>query len=151
MHDQFEITNGMKASGGGELPDASHPDDVINNSSLTTAQKRALLASWASDARAVINAPALRRLDHGGVVEIDSILAALKQLDKDEEEGSFADLVPPRLRASISRRRDRTSKIWRNFRRFRRDDDDDDPPPCPVAVWPRPVLPLDATAGAQAA
>jgi hypothetical protein len=44
---------------------------------LTTAEKKAVLASWISDARAVENAPSLRRLDSGAVVEVDAILHAL--------------------------------------------------------------------------
>ena len=49
---------------------------------LTTAEKRAVLASWISDARAVENAPSLRRLDSGAVVEVDAILQALVLLDE---------------------------------------------------------------------
>ena len=43
----------------------THPSDVTSNPKLTTAEKRAVLASWISDARAVENAPSLRRLDSG--------------------------------------------------------------------------------------
>lgn len=57
------------------------PETVVRSATMTTDEKRALLASWASDARAVQNHPALRRLDDGAVVEIDSILDALRQLD----------------------------------------------------------------------
>jgi hypothetical protein len=38
-----------------------HPADVVNNPDLTLNEKRAILASWASDACAVEAAPALRR------------------------------------------------------------------------------------------
>src|ERR1700691_1184280 len=58
-----------------------HPDDVASDPELTLAEKRAALASWISDARAVENAPSLRRLDNGAVVEVDAILRALVLLD----------------------------------------------------------------------
>ncbi len=35
----------------------THPDDVTSDPKLTTAEKRAVLASWISDARAVEDAP----------------------------------------------------------------------------------------------
>ena len=60
----------------------THPDDVTNDPKLTTAEKRAVLASWISDARAIENAPSLRRLDSGAVVDVDAILQALGLLDK---------------------------------------------------------------------
>src|ERR1700727_1790636 len=59
----------------------THPSDVTSNPQLTTADKRAILTSWISDARAVENAPSLRRLDSGAVVEVDAILRALVLLD----------------------------------------------------------------------
>ena len=39
----------------------AHPNDVVNDPDLTFSEKRAILASWASDACAVEAAPALRR------------------------------------------------------------------------------------------
>ena len=60
----------------------THPDDVTSDPKLTTAEKRAVLASWISDARAVENAPSLRRLDSGAVVDVDAILQALGSLDE---------------------------------------------------------------------
>ena len=61
----------------------THPDDVVEDNSLTPAGKRAVLASWASDTRAVSNRPALRQLDNGAIVHIDDIMAALRALDGD--------------------------------------------------------------------
>jgi hypothetical protein len=58
------------------------PDDVASDPKLTTAEKREVLASWISDARAVENAPALRRLDSGAVIEVDAILRVLVSLDE---------------------------------------------------------------------
>ena len=60
----------------------THPSDVTNDPKLTTAEKRAVLASWISDVRAVEDAPSLRRLDSGAVVEVDAILQALVSLDE---------------------------------------------------------------------
>ena len=37
-----------------------HPKDVVMHPSLTLAEKRAILASWASDASAIASCPALR-------------------------------------------------------------------------------------------
>jgi hypothetical protein len=59
-----------------------HPKDVVNHPDLTTAEKRAILASWASDASAIASCPALR--SPAGLkkpVSIDEILEALCELD----------------------------------------------------------------------
>jgi len=37
-----------------------HPGDVVKDPSISLAEKRAILASWASDAAAVASNPALR-------------------------------------------------------------------------------------------
>ena len=42
----------------------SHPADVVNDPDLTLNEKRAILASWASDACAIESVPALRRAPH---------------------------------------------------------------------------------------
>ncbi|HTJ58033.1 MAG TPA: hypothetical protein VL418_10770 [Devosiaceae bacterium] len=106
-------------------------------------EKRATLASWASDARAVENAPALRRLDDGTLVSVDAILEALRHLDAIEDAGTRAS-------RPIAERRRRPLRWRPKFRRHRRDDDDD-PPPCPAAATlPRPVPILDGAAVAPA-
>ncbi|GKQ51207.1 hypothetical protein [Bradyrhizobium sp. Ce-3] len=62
----------------------NHPRDVLADSSLTTEEKRALLASWASDAAAVPSCPGLRApADLRSPVKIDVILDALCRLDND--------------------------------------------------------------------
>jgi hypothetical protein len=64
-----------------------HPDDVVEDPDLSLNEKRAILASWASDACAVEAAPALRRTPGSGrVVSIDEILEALRILDKQAGE-----------------------------------------------------------------
>jgi hypothetical protein len=40
----------------------AHPDEVVDDQELTFADKRSLLASWASDALAVENSPSLRQI-----------------------------------------------------------------------------------------
>jgi hypothetical protein len=60
----------------------THPMDVTSDTTLTIAEKRAILASWISDARAVEDAPSLRRLDSGAVASIDEIRQALVSLDE---------------------------------------------------------------------
>ena len=59
-----------------------HPKDVLADSSLSISEKRAILASWASDASAIASCPSLR--SPAGLkkpVSIDEILEALCELD----------------------------------------------------------------------
>jgi len=59
-----------------------HPKDVVMHPSLTLAEKRAILASWASDASAIASCPALRVPEGQKMpVTIDAILDALCELD----------------------------------------------------------------------
>lgn len=59
----------------------SHPMDVVRDADLTLNEKRAILASWASDACAVEAAPDLRANGSGRVVRWDEIMDALRILD----------------------------------------------------------------------
>ena len=59
------------------------PIEVVNDPDLTTQEKRAILASWASDACAVEAAPALRQPGGTSPVQFDDIMEALKRLDGD--------------------------------------------------------------------
>lgn len=59
------------------------PMEVVNDPDLTTQEKRAILASWASDACAVEAAPALRHPAGTAPVQFDDIMEALKRLDGD--------------------------------------------------------------------
>lgn len=60
-----------------------HPFDVARHPSLEPEVKRAILASWASDAAAVKNKPAMRRMPHSRhVAPVDDVMAALKFLDR---------------------------------------------------------------------
>jgi hypothetical protein len=109
-----------------------HPYDVVDNPSLSPDEKRALLASWASDANAVPHLPSLRQLPDGSIVKVDDILGALKAMDE---------------RCDIVNGRGNRTKVWRLPLRRRRGtgtwsgpgrDDDDDPPPSPAIAAIRP-------------
>lgn len=120
-----------------------HPDDVASDPELTLAEKRAILASWISDARAVENAPSLRRLDSGAVVEVDAILRALVLLDEcaPSSRVDFKRLPPS------GRRRGVISRLLRRVGPAPGNDNDDDPPPAPagfgIPFRPKPLSPAD--------
>lgn len=105
-----------------------HPDEVAADTRLTLGEKRALLASWASDARAVPDAPALRQLDNGAVLRVDDILRVLHALDEPGAPAARAARHLGALRLRLPRRL--KSALRRNWS----DDDDDDPPPCPAVI-----------------
>src|SRR5436189_6313264 len=59
-----------------------HPSDVVNVPDLTLNEKRAILASWASDACAIEAVPTLRCLPGGKrPVHFDEVMDALRMLD----------------------------------------------------------------------
>lgn len=64
-----------------------HPREVVVHPHLTREDKRAVLASWASDACALENAPGLRCLTGARAepVPVDAVLAALAELDRSLE------------------------------------------------------------------
>ncbi len=55
----------------------------MNDADLTLNEKRAILASWASDACALEAAPELRETPAGSRVRFDDILEALRSLDRE--------------------------------------------------------------------
>ncbi len=59
-----------------------HPSEVVSDPDLTLNEKRAILASWASDACAIEAAPELRSSPSGTRVPFDDIMEALRTLDK---------------------------------------------------------------------
>src|SRR5215213_4511830 len=64
-----------------------HPDQVVNDPDLTLNEKRAILASWASDACAVEAAPALRCAPGGKrAVTCDEVMDALRKLDQEAQQ-----------------------------------------------------------------
>jgi hypothetical protein len=74
------------------------PDGVLNDPELSTDEKRVILSSWASDMYVVESHPALREIP--GIphrLRLDDILAALKQLDDENDpppRGAIAMRVP---------------------------------------------------------
>jgi hypothetical protein len=65
-------------------PPYSHPSAVLGAVALSGSEKRALLATWASDACAVEGRPAWRRLPGTPEpVSVDDILASLQALDSE--------------------------------------------------------------------
>jgi hypothetical protein len=58
------------------------PADVAHSPALTLEEKRAILASWASDACAIEAAPALRKSPSGRLVPFDEIMDALREVDR---------------------------------------------------------------------
>ncbi|MTV12657.1 MULTISPECIES: hypothetical protein [Bradyrhizobium] len=74
---------------GFHLPICDHheyetPHDVVRDTRLSLSEKRAILASWASDASAVASNPALRAAKGlKSPVPVSDILEALRALDSD--------------------------------------------------------------------
>jgi hypothetical protein len=61
-----------------------HPRDVVTHADLSLPEKRAILASWASDAAAITSCPSLRSPEGlKAPVLIDDIFEALQLLDGD--------------------------------------------------------------------
>lgn len=67
----------------------NHPDDVLSHSGLTIGEKRAILASWASDAHAVEDMPWLRQLECGARIPLSEVLGALRSLDAEEQSAGI--------------------------------------------------------------
>jgi hypothetical protein len=68
-----------------------HPSYVVNDPDLTLNEKRAILASWASDACAIEAVPALRCAPGAKKpVRFDDVMEALRTLDKQAQQGGDA-------------------------------------------------------------
>src|ERR1700730_659796 len=90
------------------------PSDVVNDPDLSLNEKKAILASWASDACAIEAAPALRKIRTERVVEFDEIMEALRTLDKQVQASSFrpnADRRHSKTRSRGSGRNDHGSPL----------------------------------------
>ncbi|MRI57759.1 hypothetical protein D8770_28265 [Methylobacterium sp. DB1607] len=92
-----------------------HPREVLTYPGLTTAEKRIILASWASDARAVESCPTLRCLpgSRAEPVPLDAVLAALQVLDEGPIDRPEAR-GEPRLPFTVGSRGNREAASWRN-------------------------------------
>jgi hypothetical protein len=78
-----------------------HPRRVVEDPDLTLNEKRAILASWASDACAIEAAPALRQAPGTKhPVRFDDVMDALRTLD--QQAGNHS--VPPRYRRILENR-----------------------------------------------
>jgi hypothetical protein len=73
-----------------------HPSEVVNDPDLTLNEKRAILASWASDACAIEEAPALRSCPSGTRVRFDAIMEALRTLDKEANGHNYRGVLHKR-------------------------------------------------------
>jgi hypothetical protein len=70
------------------------PMDVVADPDLTVQEKRAILASWASDACAANAAQDLRRVPSTPLVRFDDVMNALKRLDgKAAEKPEYAKFM----------------------------------------------------------
>jgi hypothetical protein len=98
----------------------AHPCDVVNDPDLTLSEKRAILASWASDACAVEAVPALRRAPGSPPVRFDDIMDALRTLDRQAGEHYKPQ---PHYRRVLAQR------LPGRFRRKRGDRDNEQGPP----------------------
>jgi hypothetical protein len=79
-----------------------HPHHVVSDPDLTLNEKRAILASWASDACAIEAAPALRKTPGTGrLVRFDDIMDALRALDR---QAIDSYQLPPRYRRVLENR-----------------------------------------------
>ncbi|WP_232627711.1 hypothetical protein [Methylobacterium sp. Leaf118] len=119
-----------------------HPREVLAHPLLSPAEKRAILASWASDASALDSAPGLRCLAgcRAEPVSVDVVLGVLAELD-----GSAAREARPAQPVRATPRRPRRLPFPHRHVPRRRRDDDDDPPPCPAMAMPRPRIPPNVT------
>jgi hypothetical protein len=79
-----------------------HPQHVVSDPDLTLNEKRAILASWASDACAIEAAPDLRQAPGSTqAVRYDDVMDALRALDRQASEHYCA---PARYRRVLENR-----------------------------------------------
>jgi uncharacterized protein (DUF58 family) len=70
-----------------------HPSEVVSDPDFTLNKKRAILASWASDACTLEAAPNLRAGPNGLPVRFDDIMDALRTLDKQVNGDKYRRLL----------------------------------------------------------
>jgi hypothetical protein len=86
----------------------AHPREVVSDPDLTLNEKRAILASWASDACAIEAAPALRRSHGGQPVRFDDIMEALRTLDREAAASDAGERARRKARRRAIFGRDRS-------------------------------------------
>lgn len=80
----------------------ARPRDVVADPAISMAEKRAILASWASDAAAVPSNPALRELPESyRRITIDEVLESLSELDSEPRDPPGGK--PARLKSTARR------------------------------------------------
>jgi hypothetical protein len=82
-----------------------HPSEVVHDPDLTLNEKRAILASWASDACAIEAAPGLRT-GPKAPVRFDDIMEALRSLDMQANAARYRNPFGLRSRRRTSRNDD---------------------------------------------
>ncbi len=73
-----------------------HPSEVVDDPDLTLNEKRAILASWASDACAIEATPELRSRPGGTLVRFDDIMEALRTLDRQANGHNYRGVLHKR-------------------------------------------------------
>jgi hypothetical protein len=87
-----------------------HPSDVVHDPDLTLNEKRAILASWASDACAIEAAPELRAGPRAPV-RFDDIMDALRTLDKQANSDKYRRVLHRRRIFGKNRRPGQTNTV----------------------------------------
>ena len=89
-----------------QFSDFRRPFDVTRHPTLEPEVKRAILASWASDAAAVDSRPGLRRPPGAtSAVAVDDVLSALRALDGKQTPDARQDWSRQAPRRRVRRRR----------------------------------------------
>jgi hypothetical protein len=83
-----------------------HPSEVVNDPDLTLNEKRAILASWATDVCAVEAAADLRASPQRSPTSFDDIMDALRMLDRQANGHRYRPSSARRRRILARRRRD---------------------------------------------
>ena len=102
-----------------------HPSEVVDDPDLTLNEKRAILASWASDACAIEAAPELRAGPRAPVA-FDDVMEALRTLDKEtnaKDSAHYRRLLrrgrlqqrPRPLRSRDARSTEASTSAWKSF------------------------------------
>ena len=82
----------------------NHPEDVARDPDLTLNEKRAILASWASDACAIEAAPELRQGPNGAHIRFDDIMEALRSLDRQANDTAASAPWRRKVRSFLRRK-----------------------------------------------
>ena len=88
-----------------------HPREILEDGDLTLNEKRAILASWASDACAMEAAPQMRETVGGNIVPFDDIMDALRALDRSEAAASHRYRRLSRRRRLLDGTADRAASV----------------------------------------